>query len=200
MKLLVHRRGVAAACTACAVWVGLQVVSPAPTTGVDVVVAARNLPAGTVLTGEDLVTRTFAAGSEPAHLLDDAVGRSLAAPVTRGEALTETRVVSPGLTDHLDGRSGVPVRIEDPDVVQLLRVGDRVDVVAVEPMDGEHERVARDAVVLSLSADARGPGSGRATLAGEATRGRLVLLGVAADEADEVAAAAVSAELQVLWR
>jgi hypothetical protein len=42
------------------------------------------------------------------------------------------------------------VRLADASAVANLRVGDRVDVVAVIPEGGEAEVVARDAVIVTL--------------------------------------------------
>lgn len=196
VRILVHRRGLAALCAAGAVWAGVQTLAPPPDAGVTVQVAARDLSAGTVLAAEHLETRTFATGTAPDGLLEAPVGRALAAPVTRGEAMTTARMVSPGLADHLDGRTGVPVRLDDPDVARLLRVGDRVDAVAVDPASGEPARVARSAVVLSLQPE---PSPGQRTGLARGPEGRLVLLAVRGEEADAVAGAAVTSTIQVLF-
>jgi hypothetical protein len=52
----------------------------------------------------------------------------------RGEPLTDARIASAGLLEGY-GRDTVaaPVRIADTATVKLLRVGDRVDVLAVRP-------------------------------------------------------------------
>jgi len=59
------------------------------------------------------------------------IGRTAAGAIRRGEALTDARVVGPGLAAGLGpGESAaVPVRVADPDSAALVRPGDRVDVL-----------------------------------------------------------------------
>lgn len=189
VRVLLHRRWLAAGCLALAVHLGLEAVKPPVEPGVAVTVAAADLPSGTVLSASELTTRRFLPGSVPDHLPDDLLGRTLAAPVSRGEPLTAARVVSPKLAEHLDGRTGVPVRITDADAVGLLAVGDRIDLVASDQRSGAHERVARQALVLALPAPRESSG---------AAEGRLVMVGVTPTEADALAAAS-GAVLQLQW-
>lgn len=187
--MLLHRRWLAAGCLALAVLLGLEAVRAPADPGVDVTVAAADLPSGTVLSAADVTQRQFLPGSVPDDLPDDVLGRTLAAPVTRGEPLTSARVVSPGLTDHLGGRTGVPVRIPEADAVGLLAVGDQVDLVAADPRSGAHERVARRAVVLALPEPRESSG---------AAEGRLLMVGVTATEAEALAGAS-GAVLSLQW-
>ncbi|MDQ4084511.1 MAG: hypothetical protein M3165_01710, partial [Actinomycetota bacterium] len=62
------------------------------------------------------------------------LGRILAAPVRAGEPITDVRLVGPGLVaGYGPGVVAAPVRIADADSVSLVRVGDRVDVLAPDP-------------------------------------------------------------------
>lgn len=173
-------------------WGALQVLSPAPPASVEVLVAARDLPAGSVLEAADLEPAAFAPATVPSRIDPRPAGRTLASPLTRGEPVTEARLAAPGLSDHLGGRTGVPVRVADADVVRLLRVGDRVDVAATDPRGGGHERVARSAVVLALPTPPEGPGS-------PSSEGRLVLLAVRPGESDAVVAASATELIHLLW-
>jgi len=99
-----------------------------------VVVAARDLAAGTELAATDLRTVSMPVGIVPSGASPRAaglIGRIAAGAIRRGEALTDARVVGPGLAAGLEAgeSAAVPVRIADPDVAALVRVGDRVDVL-----------------------------------------------------------------------
>src|SRR5690606_23924609 len=79
------------------------------------------------------------AGTAPDGALRDAAGaegRLLAAPVRSGEAVTDVRLLGPALLDGWgDGLVASPVRVADPGVLEFLRPGDRLDLIAV-PVDG----------------------------------------------------------------
>src|SRR5690242_13846156 len=97
--VLARRRALAAALTAVAVLAGLQAVAAPPPPHVPVAVAARDLPAGTVLAPGDVTTVDFAPGSVPSGLAGEVAGRTLAAPLRAGEPVTDVRLVGPALTD-----------------------------------------------------------------------------------------------------
>ena len=85
-----------------------------------------------------------------------AVGRTLAAPLRRGEPVTDVRLVGPSLLRGYPGLVAVPVRIPDPGTVALLRVGDRVDLLVTET-DGSAARLLAGGVpVLALPVDPEG--------------------------------------------
>jgi Flp pilus assembly protein CpaB len=186
--------------------VGLALVlalRPAPPTGppgpvtVPVVVAATDLTAGTVLGGSDLTVADL-----PAPLVPDGVsaqgaeltGRVLAAPVRRGEPVTDVRVVGPGLWSQVPaGQVAAPVRLADLAVATLLRAGDRVDVLATAPETGAAELVAAGALVLSAPP---GPGPDDGISAGPDGAGLLVLA-VPPETARVLAGAATTGALTV---
>jgi Flp pilus assembly protein CpaB len=191
--VLRRRRLLAAVLTAVAVAAGLHAVAAPPPATVPVLVAASDLPAGAELQPSDLVAAEFAPDSAPDDLVDDPVGRTLAAPLTRGEPVTDVRLIGPQLADGYAGLTATPVRLPDAGMVDLLRVGDRIDLVAADPRGTGAETVAADAPVLAIpSAETGGPGT-------TGLPGRLVVLGMASDEVDRVAAAAVGSFVTFTW-
>jgi Flp pilus assembly protein CpaB len=191
--VLARRRPIAAVCAAAALVAGVQAASPAERPTVAVRVAARDLPSGTVLTGADLVVRHFPAGVAPAGSDGRAVGRTLAAPVRRGEPVTDVRLVSPTLVSAYPDRVALPVRIADADAVALLRTGDHIDLVAADPRRATAAYVATDVPVLALPAPAD---QGDATAGG--LTGRLVVVAAAPADVDRIAGAAATDLLSVV--
>lgn len=155
-------------------------------------VASHDLASGTVLTDDDLTDRRFPVADVPAGLAPDGVGRTLAAPMRAGEPLTDLRLVSPTLTAAYPGRVALPVRIADADAVGLLRVGDRVDLLAVDPHGGRASYAALDVPVVALPApsEAGGPGA--------ALPGRLVVVAALPEDVATVAGAAATDLLSVV--
>jgi Flp pilus assembly protein CpaB len=195
-RLLVHRRLVGAALAALATWLVVQSATAPPPETVPVWTAARDLGSGTVLTRDDLSRTGFAPGSVPAAAVtsaDAVLGRTLATPLGRGEPLTPAHLTGADALAGHPGRSAVAVRIPDADVVALLTPGQRVALVATDPQGGRPpERLVEDAAVLAVPQASDGA-------AGGALLGRLVVFAVPADLADEVAAAATSRYLAVVW-
>ncbi|MHB1849105.1 MAG: Flp pilus assembly protein CpaB, partial [Acidimicrobiales bacterium] len=154
----------------------------APTTGL--VVAARDLPAGHLLTAADLRTLTWAGPSRPplGSRSDPSgwVGRIVAGPVAAGELLTETRLVGPAL--GLPGTPGirvVTVRLADSADALLARPGGLVDLIAAYGSDAASPegttgarvvatRVRVLAVVGGSGAAEDGPSVARSRLLGAA--------------------------------
>lgn len=154
-------------------------------------VAARDLPSGAVLAPRDLMQVSMPVDLAIARTPTRVLGRTLAAPVRRGEPVTDVRLVGPALAQGYPGLVTVPVRIPDPGVVALLRVGDRIDLVAVDPQGGGTEVVATGVPVLALpqpdSEDTSATGLG----------GRLVVVGAAPGEIDKLADASVTRFLTI---
>jgi Flp pilus assembly protein CpaB len=182
--VLARRRLLAAALTAIAVAAGLRASAEPPAASVPVRVARHDLPAGAVLSDRDLRVADFSPGTPPADLADSPVGRTLAAPLRAGEAVTDVRLVGPALTDGYPGLAAVPVRLPDAGMVDLLRVGDRIDLVSADPQGGGASVVASDVPVLALPA-----GSPRVTATG--LSGSLVVVGAPPDEVADIADASV---------
>lgn len=127
----------------------------------DILVADRNLAAGSVVVAADVVTRAWPVRLVPDGTLtaaDDPVGRLLAGAVRAGEALTDVRLLGPGLFEALDpGLRAVPVRLTDAGVGALLRTGDRIDLYAISTGLGANDEdsalVAAYALVLAVPAE-----------------------------------------------
>ena len=174
--VLRRRRVLAAVLTAVAVAAGLHSVTAPPPPRIDVLVAARDLPGGTVLGPGDLTPVPFTPGSVPDDLATPTVGRTLAAPVRRGEPVTDVRLVGPGLADGHPGLTAVPVRLPDAGMVGLLAAGDRIDLVAADPEGSGARVVAGGVPVLAV------PGA-PSDAASDGVTGRLVVVG-AADQSE----------------
>ena len=148
-----HRRALAAACAALAVLAAVQATRP-PQPGAAVLVAARDLSSGHVVTAADLRTVRLAAAAQPTHLLDRraAVGRRVAGPLRAGEPITDRRVIEPrDLSGHGDDAVLSMVRLDDQASTVGLRVGDRVDVVASPDAETPARVVAADATVALIA-------------------------------------------------
>jgi Flp pilus assembly protein CpaB len=156
---------------------------------VPVVVAARDLLAGAVLTAADLTTADYPAAAAPAGVVGDAgalLRRVLAGGVRTREPITDARLVGPGVTALLPaGQVAAPVRLADLAVAALVHTGDRVDVLATAAGAPTAELVAEGALVVA------------ATGADEQAGGGLLLLAVDDGTAARLAAAATSATLTV---
>lgn len=162
-----HRRLLAATFTALAVLAGLTSLRPSDDLE-PVLVARHDLRSGHVMTPDDVRTASMPPRAVPEHALgrDDAVGRRVAGPMRTGEALTDVRVVRPGaLAGYGDDAVLTTVRV-DPVEARAIGVGDRVDVIAVDP-DGESpaEIVARDVEIVTVpdAEDAESAGLGVVT-------------------------------------
>lgn len=168
-----------------------------------VVVAARDLQPGIVLTDADVELVEFEAGALPdgaVTALADVDGRTLAGPTRAGEALTDVRVLGPRLAAAAAGMDDariVPVRLADPAVTELLREGDRVDVLTVDPdtpanpdrRSGATVLASRAVVVLVTPSEN-----------GRDQRERVVMLALPASEATTVAAASLTSAITVTFQ
>jgi Flp pilus assembly protein CpaB len=163
-----------------------------------VVVAARDLPAGAELAAGDVETAAWASGTSPPAALtraQDALGRRTAGALARGEPITTTRLVGPGLATGLPaGEVAVAVQVTGA-TSALVRPGDRVRLLAAPAVDGgAATTIADPALVLAVLPAASGgtdqqspslvvavmPGSLNAVAAATAS-GRLVLAAVMGD-------------------
>lgn len=170
----------------------LRTLAPPEPDTVEVLVAARDLPSGTLLEGDDLVVRAFPADLAPSGVSTAAVGRVLAAPLAGGEALTETRMVGPGLALAQAGQTVLPVRLPDAGMATLLQAGDEVDLLATDPGTGSTSVVAREVTVLATPTQVpEGPTGG--------SGGALLVVGTSAADAVEITSAALSQFLTVSW-
>lgn len=132
----------------------------APRAGTAVVVAARDLPIGTVLGGADVRLAQWPAAFAPPRALDSiraALGRRLSTPLAHGEPVTATRIVGSGLTAGLAADVVASTVATATDLTALVHPGDRVDLLvapaddpALPPSAAPASVVARDAQVLAV--------------------------------------------------
>lgn len=157
----------------------------------EVVVTARDLSPGTELTGNDvrLVTQRASTIPDGSHTdVASVVGATLAGPARRGEVVTDVRLLGPRLTETAAGPDAriVPLPLADASLVDLVRPGDIVDIVAAPASADSRESarlLATDAVVVLASA------KGASATAGGG--GRVVLVALPAHAAKTVASAAL---------
>ncbi|MGW4121200.1 SAF domain-containing protein [Nocardia sp. NPDC004711] len=178
---------------------GFLAVRADPAAGhTQVLVATRDLPPGQVLGDGDVRVAARETATLPAGTVREAArlrGATLAGALAAGEIVTEVRVVGPRLAavaaQSADARI-VPIRLADNAVAEILRAGDRVDVVAGEDSGGggrPARLLAADAAVVLVSGT-------------ENSRGRtdrIVLLALDSRRAAAVAAASLRTALTVVF-
>jgi Flp pilus assembly protein CpaB len=129
----------------------------------EVVVAARDLRPGSTLTADDVRLEKRLAATIPDGSQADVgpvVGSTLAGPTRRGEVLTDVRLLGSRLAESTAGPGAriVPLHLSDSALIDLVRVGDVVDVLAAPATDSSAgaqavtKVVATDAVVVLVSA------------------------------------------------
>lgn len=166
---------------------------------VDVVVASRDLRPGTTLTADDVRVENRSAATIPDGSQADlgaVVGSTLAGPARRGEVLTDVRVLSARLAEATAGPGAriVPLHLADSALVDLVRVGDVVDVLTAPAADTQSAAasapkvLATDAVVVLVSAKEK---------VGAASDDRVVLVALPARVANAVAGSALGRALTV---
>jgi Flp pilus assembly protein CpaB len=154
----------------------------------EIVVATRDLASGVELTADDVRLENRTAAMVPDGSQSDVgavIGATLAGPARRGEVLTDVRVLGPRLAESVAGPDAriVPLPLADSALLDLVRPGDVVDVLAAgSAPDSVTHLVATDAVVVLVSEKPKGAGNG-----GD----RVVLVALPGHAANDVAAAAL---------
>lgn len=158
----------------------------------DVVVADHDLRPGAALTPNDVRLEKRLATTIPDGSLVDVrtvTGSTLAGPTRRGEVLTDVRLLGSRLAEVAAGPGAriVPLRLADSALIDLVRVGDVVDVLAAPAASTETAQaipkvVATDAVVVLVSAKPKIQG---------ADGDRVVLVALPARVANTVAGSAL---------
>lgn len=152
------RRWLCAGLVAGAGAVAVSALAPPPPRTEPVLVAVRDLPAGSPLGSADVREVPWPRDAVPAGLLRpaDLDGARLAGPLRRGEVLTDTRTAGAGLlAGQPPGTLAASVEVGDPTASTGLGPGARVDVLARtdDPVTGQPtgaERIAVDVVVLAV--------------------------------------------------
>jgi Flp pilus assembly protein CpaB len=197
-----HRRLLVAGLLAASVAFGIQAVSPPPPRTESVLVAAKDLAGGTRLSPDDVRLRRLAPASLPDGALrtrDLAAGRTLGAPVRKGEILTDVRLVGRSLLDSYgDAFVAAPVRIADAASVRLVEPGDIVDVLAAGS-GAEGSATGRARVVAAAVPVVTIPPAGGSSL-GETDvgQGALVVVVSTSETAAQLAAAAATDRLSLV--
>lgn len=147
-----HRRALAVVSAVFAAVALALIAAPPPEPTMQVVVAARSVTGGTTLTADDVRLEHVPTRWVPAGALtdvDQAIGQVLVVGLSPPGIITGTVVL--GQRSAAPGRALVPVRLADPGVLSLLRVGDVVDVVGAG-VDGLSAVIASGARVAALPA------------------------------------------------
>jgi pilus assembly protein CpaB len=154
------RRLLALSCVLLAAITALGDRRAPPTKAEPVVVAARDLPAGSRLAASDVRVRAWPADLRPSGAVTrpaQVIGRRLAGPIRVNEAVTGTRLDGADLTAGLPAQlQAVPVELTGGAPPGLVHAGDVIDLLAGDQFDGEvsatpSSRVLAEAVqVLSV--------------------------------------------------
>ncbi|KHL05090.1 hypothetical protein LK10_03200 [Sinomonas humi] len=137
----------AAALLCGAVAISVYQLTPASAPQSPIVVAGADLPAGALVSAAQLRIAHVPYGAVPDGAVREiaaAEGKRLSAPVRRGGMLTDASTVGPGLLAGTPpGTAAVPVRVADPDSLQLVRTGQAVDLVLAEESGREGRNASR---------------------------------------------------------
>ncbi|WP_181770492.1 SAF domain-containing protein [Amycolatopsis pittospori] len=168
--------------------------------GTPTVVSARDLPAGALLRAGDLKVVELPDDVRPqgaATQTGSVEGRLLVGAARAGEPVTDVRLVGAVIPGTGDPESStVPVRLADAAVAELLRPGQRVDVVAGGEAGQEAFVLASMAVVAAVGA----PGNAEARNLETGSKGPLVLLSLPSGIATRVAATSLERSITVTLR
>jgi Flp pilus assembly protein CpaB len=194
-RLFVRFRRVLAATLAAGSVVCLaEVVAPTPPETTPVLVASSDLAGGIVLSPGDVRLVRMPAKLSPTAAFErpeQALGHTLAGPVREGEPFTDRRLVGDALVaGYGDAMVATPVRIADRDAVQLLEVGNHIDVYAAGGRTPDGGPVVANAPVVALPAPSDDTRS----------EGALVVVAVSVTDAARLAAASAESVLSVSLR
>ena len=192
-----HRRKLAVLAALAAVLTGISAAMPEEPPGVPVLRTTRPLAGGTILQPADISVARVPVSwvpDEPLSTPNAVLGKVLVAPASEGEILTALDV----LTSRVVGSQQVvaPLRLPDAEVASVIRVGDRVDVVAADPETRSAKVIATAVRVVTIPQPHADRGIGPPDDAG----GALLLVEVDPADATRLAGAAAAAQLSVLLR
>ncbi|PNI10248.1 flagellar biosynthesis protein FlgA [Arthrobacter sp. AFG7.2] len=184
-------------CAAAAITV--QQLTPAPIFTETALAAARDIPAGASLSPADLAAVQVPPGMMASGTLEEpgeAAGKQLAAPLRKGQLLTDAQLLGPGLLAGTPpGSAAVPLRMADPSSIQLVSPGQLVNVVltAANGFDQQKppEVLASGVPVLWTSSQG---GQGGQWL-GAAETESLIVVAATAEEAARLAGASTQGKL-----
>ncbi|MEB7503552.1 SAF domain-containing protein [Arthrobacter koreensis] len=202
--LVRRRRFLAGVLVAAAAGITVQAMLPAEPAAVAAAAAARDLPAGHIITPGDLRMVRLPPKAVPPGALTgtgSAAGEQLAVPLRSGTVLSETLLVGDGLlAGSPEGTAALPLRPADPASARLLAPGVLIDVVAAadEGFDGAGPPVVLASGVPVLWVTGAGSGAGSWPGADAAAEEQLVVVAARAADAPELAVASASGGLYLI--
>lgn len=194
------RHALLLAAALCAGWAAVHELRPPEPATVEVLVLARDVPAGTRLDPADLRSAALPRELVAPRMLrspKEAVGEQVAVGLPAGFPLAAEVLVGPGLAGGVPpGEVVVPVRLADPAVARTLRPGDRVDLLAATAdaaaSEGGAQVVAAGALVVAREE------VGNGGLLGAEEQLSLVYVAVPRDTAPDVVGASAWAPLRIV--
>ena len=201
-----YRRHLAAALAMLSLALCLAVLAPDTVERIEVLVAERDLPVGTLLRADDFATRSVPRSLVPAGSYADsppADGSRLAIPVLAGTPVFPTMVIGPGLLAGLgSGSVAVPLRLDDEQTATLVRAGQMVDVVLTEGNGYEKpitsKVLARAVPILWTAAQGQETGQTPWSAASGSGQGGLIVVGSGAASAQALSTAAQRGKVSVV--
>ncbi|WP_458781486.1 RcpC/CpaB family pilus assembly protein [Arthrobacter sp. D3-16] len=174
-------------------------LTPAPVHTVTALAAARDLPAGSAMAASDLTHVQVPPDMMAAGFLDEEselAGKQLAAPLRKGQLLTDAQLLGPGLLAGTPpGSAAVPLRMADPSSIQLVSPGQLVNVVltAANGFDQQAPSEVLAASVPVLWTSGKGGPSGQ--WLGTAETDGLIVVAASAEQAARLAGASTQGKL-----
>ncbi|MEU8362142.1 flagellar biosynthesis protein FlgA [Nonomuraea sp. NPDC048882] len=180
-----RRRLVAAAFAALSVLAAFLATRPA-TSAPTVLVASRDLAAGPLDPADFHPAALVPPPAGAVRALSPSSAQTLAAPMRRGEPLTDARLLSsyrlpPGLV-------ATPVRISDPAAAALLSPGSTITLLASYAEGVPARQIAPDSQVLTIP---------KAASSSSSSDGSLIVLATTITQAAELATAQAHARLSI---
>jgi pilus assembly protein CpaB len=184
-------------CVAAAI--SVHQLTPAPVHTVTGLAAARDLAAGSALAPADLARVQVPPDMMAAGFLEqesELAGKQLAAPLRKGQLLTDAQLLGPGLLAGTPpGSAAVPLRMADPSSIQLVSPGQLVNVVltAANGFDQQAPSEVLATAVPVLWTAGKGGQSGQ--WLGTAETDGLIVVAASAEQAVRLAGASTQGKL-----
>lgn len=146
--LLTHRRIIVPVLAGIAVWSAIAAITHKPASDL-IAVAARDLPSGSSIEDSDIEMTSLPRSSVPLGMLSrkELRDRVVAGPMRKGEPFTDHRAINPHRLDSGEQLALIDVPVNS---ARLLRVGDRVDLVALDTHDGKQNTTLATAAPIAL--------------------------------------------------
>lgn len=190
-------------------YLGEQPTAIAPTgeeETVPVVLAAKDMPLGTILAEEDLILMDWPAEVPPvgfASSKEELLGRSLVANVYANEAILATKLADTGLLGIIPlippGMRALSVRVDEVvGVAGFVTPQTRVDVILIQTPPGGTEQVSK-MILQNIQALAAGPAI-QETEDGTPVQVAVVTVLVTPEEAEKLSLATKEGQIQLALR